>query len=94
MSSSNLGESLAELLRLNFESLRSWLCLLVTGGGGAAFFLIDEDGDGGSGAFPADSLSNGDSRSDSPLSRGGAGGKGLLRSVKERFGVEVIIGKY
>jgi hypothetical protein len=39
------------------------------------------DGDGGSGVFPADSVSNTDSRSESWLRLIGAGGSGLLRSV-------------
>jgi hypothetical protein len=53
----------------------------VIGGGGAVFLRIDEDGEGGSGVFPAASLSKIDSRSESWLARLGAGGKGLLRSV-------------
>jgi hypothetical protein len=81
ISSSTLGDNLpVVLLRVNFDSETSWLCRLVRGGGGAVFRLIDEDGDGGSGVFPAASLSNMDSRSASWLARG-AGGRGLLRSV-------------
>lgn len=64
-SSSGLGDNLAELLLVNFDSDTIWLCRRARGGAGGFFFLIDEDGDGGSGVFPADSLSNTDSRSDS-----------------------------
>lgn len=44
---------------------------------------MDEDGEGGSGVLPKDSLSNTDSRSESWLVRFGGGGRGLLRSVWE-----------
>jgi hypothetical protein len=81
-SSSTFGESLPELLLFSFESVTKWLCLRVTGGAGRVFsFIADDDGEGGSGIFPADSLSNTDSRSESWLRRFGAGGSGLLRSV-------------
>jgi hypothetical protein len=83
LSSSTLGDNLPELLllRVNFESDTSWLCLRARGGAGGVFFRIDDDGDGGSGVFPAASLSNTDSRSESWLALFGAGGRGLLRSV-------------
>lgn len=64
-SSSTLRDTLPELLRLSFDSDTIWLCLLESGGAGAIFLLMDEDGDGGSGVFPRDSLSNTDSRSES-----------------------------
>ena len=83
-SSSTFGESRPESLRVSFESETSWLCRRASGGAGGVFFRIDAEGDGGSGVLPADSLSNTDSLSDSWLDRVGAGGKGLLRSVKER----------
>jgi hypothetical protein len=44
----------------------------------------DVDGDNGSGIFPAASLSNMDSRSDSWPARAGAGGSGLFRSFGDR----------
>ncbi len=82
--SSVFDDFLMELLRPSLESDTSWLCLRARGGAGGVFLLIEEDGDGGSGVFPAASLSNIDSRSDSWLARLGAGGSGLLRSVWER----------
>jgi hypothetical protein len=76
--------------RVILESDTSWLCRRVRGGAGAVFRRIEADGDGGSGVFPAASLSNIDSRSDSWEVRFGAGGSGLLRSVFDRFwGLEV-----
>lgn len=86
VSSSTFGDSLPESLRVNFESDTSWLWRRVSGGAGAVFFRTDDDGDGGSGVFPAASVSNTDSRSESWLARLGAGGRGLLRSVCERLG--------
>jgi hypothetical protein len=83
ISSSTFGDNLPELLRLSFDSDTIRLCRLDSGGAGGAFFLREEDGDGGSGALPRDSWSNTDSRSESWLVRLGAGGSGLLRSVRE-----------
>lgn len=60
-------------------------CRRAKGGVGGAFLRNDADGDGGSGAFPADSLSNMLSCSASCTGYVGAGGRGLLRSVCERF---------
>jgi hypothetical protein len=82
-SSSGFRGSLADLLRFSFESDTIWLRRRAIGGAGGVFLLIDEDGDGGSGVFPAASLSKTDSRSKSWLALFGAGGSGLLRSVKE-----------
>lgn len=58
----------------------------MRGGAGGSFLRIEAEGDGGSGILPADSLSNMDSRSDSWEVRFGARGRGLLRSVLDRFG--------
>lgn len=81
VSSSTFGESLPELLLFSLESEIIWLRRRAIGGTGGVFLRIDEDGEGGSGVFPAASLSNTDSLSDSWLARFGAGGSGLLRSV-------------
>ena len=66
-SSSALSKSLpgSLLATLDFDTI--WLCRRVIGGAGAAFFLIERVGEGerGSGRFPAASLSNIDSRSES-----------------------------
>lgn len=64
-SSSGFGDNLAELLLVSFDSDTIWLCRRARGGAGGFFLRMDEDGDGGSGVFPADSLSKTDSRSDS-----------------------------
>lgn len=81
VSSSAFGDNRPESLRVNFDSDTSWLCRLARGIAGGVFFRSEADGDGGSGIFPAASLSNIDSLSESWLDRAGAGGKGLLRSV-------------
>lgn len=65
VSSSTFGESLPELLLFSLESETIWLRRRAMGGAGGVFLRIDEDGEGGSGVFPAASLSNTDSRSDS-----------------------------
>lgn len=54
------------------------------GGAGAVLRRSELDGEGGSGAFPTDSRSKMDSRSDSWLAREGLGGRGLFRSVADR----------
>jgi hypothetical protein len=59
-------------------------CRRVEGGAGAVFRRIDAGGEGGSGTFPAASLSNIDSWSESWLNRDGAGGSGLFTSVADR----------
>ena len=55
------------------------------GGAGGIFRRSDGTGEGGSGVFPALSLSNIDSRSESCEVRFGAGGSGLFRSVVDGF---------
>lgn len=85
LSSSTLGDRRPLSLRLDsFESETSWLCLLAIGGAGGVLRRRDADGEGGSGVFPAASLSKMLSLSESWLARAGAGGSGLLRSVCER----------
>lgn len=88
-SSSTLGDR-RPVSRVIFESETSWLCRRVRGGAGGVFRLIEAGGEQGSGVFPAASLSNTDSLSDSWDARFGAGGRGLLRSVFDRLaGLEV-----
>lgn len=71
---------------VSFESDTNWLCRLASGGAGGVLRWSDAGGEGGSGVLPADSLSNMDSlSSESWLARVGAGGRGLLRSVWERW---------
>lgn len=83
-SSSGFGDSLVMLALFDLDSDTIWLCRRESGGAGGFLCRTDEDGDDGSGVFPAASLSNTDSRSESWLARFGAGGRGLLRSVCER----------
>jgi hypothetical protein len=64
-SSSIFGGSLTDVGRSALESDANWLRRLVNGGAGGVFRIDNEDGDGGSGVLPADSLSKTDSRSDS-----------------------------
>lgn len=87
-SSSGLGDNRIDDPLESFDSATIWLCRRASGGAGGFFRVMNADGDGGSGVFPADSLSNTDSRSESWLALFGAGGRGLLRSVWER-GAEV-----
>jgi hypothetical protein len=92
------GRSCVELLRLSslilvrrlegrcgvFGSATGLPWRRAEGGAGASFRRSELEGEGGSGAFPTDSRSKTDSRSESWLAREGAGGSGLLRSVAER----------
>lgn len=61
-----------------------WPWRRPAGGAGAILRRLELEGEGGSGVFPAASVSKMDSRSESWLVRDGAGGRGLLRSVVER----------
>jgi hypothetical protein len=67
------------------DSETGWPWRRPAGGAGAILRRVEVDGDGGSGVFPAASVSKMDSRSESWLVREGAGGRGLLRSVVERW---------
>ena len=89
-SSSTFGESLPVSL-ITFVSVTCWLCRLEIGGAGGTFRRTDVEGEGGSGVFPALSLSNIDSRSDSCEVLSGAGGSGLFRSVVEGFEAELYV---
>jgi hypothetical protein len=65
ITSSAFGDNLPEPLRLSFDSDTIWLCRRDSGGAGGVRFLTEDEGDGGSGVLPSDSLSNTDSRSES-----------------------------
>jgi hypothetical protein len=85
LSSSTFGDKRPVSLRVaSLESDTSWLCRLASGGAGGVLRRREADGEGGSGVFPAASLSKMLSLSESWLARVGAGGRGLLRSVCER----------
>ena len=85
LSSSTFGDKRPVSFRVaSLESETSWLCRLDSGGAGGVLRRREADGEGGSGVFPAASLSKMLSLSDSWLARVGAGGRGLLRSVCER----------
>jgi hypothetical protein len=86
LSSSTFGDKRTVSVRdIGLESDTSWLCRRASGGAGGVLRRREADGEGGSGVFPAASLSNILSlSSDSWLARAGAGGRGLLRSVCER----------
>ena len=82
LSSSTFGD----IRVVSLESDTIWLCRLASGGAGGVLRRKEAEGEGGSGVFPAASLSNMLSlSSESWLSRAGAGGRGLLRSVCERW---------
>lgn len=67
-----------------FGSVTGFPWRRAEGGAGASLRRSELDGEGGSGAFPTDSRSKTDSRSESWLAREGSGGRGLLRSVADR----------